>query len=217
MAGALGYPAASMMAKHGTKPIIGLLGAPGSGKSLVARQFGELGCGVIHADAIAKAQLDVEAVRERVVERFGDGVLDGSGCVDRAALGRIVFADRSALDDLQAIVHPGVHAERVRLREDFEADASIVATVEDVPLLLEAGLDQDCDALVFVEASEAVRRARVARHRGWSAQELARREKMQTSLDTKRERADYVINNDADTEATMSQVRRVLSRISPAR
>ena len=204
------------MAKRVTKPIIGLLGAPGSGKSLVAKQFGSLGCGVIDADAIAGAQLEVAAVREAIVARFGDAVLDGTGRIDRSVLGGIVFADRAALNDLQAIIHPRVHEQRLRMRDAFEEDEQVVAIVEDVPLLLEAGLDRDCDAVVFVEASESVRRVRVAEHRGWSAQDLSRREKMQTPLDIKRRRADYVINNDADAEVTLSQVRRVLSRISHA-
>lgn len=214
---AVRYPAAAMkMGNPSAKPIIGLLGAPGSGKSLVARQFAELGGGVIDADAIAKALLDEPAVKKAIVERFGDRVLGRDGHIDRSALGGMVFADRVALDDLQAIIHPRVHDERLRLRKAFEADDAVMAIVEDVPLLLETGLDRDCDALVFVETSEAIRRERVARHRGWSVAELARREKMQMPLDIKRRRADYVVNNDADAQATMSQVRRVLSRITHA-
>ena len=75
------------------KPVLGLLGAPGSGKSTVARAFADLGCGVIDADRLAHEALQSQPVRDQLAQWWGDDVLDDAGRVDRSAVGKIVFAD----------------------------------------------------------------------------------------------------------------------------
>lgn len=88
--------------------------------------------------------------------------------------------------------------------------------IVDAPLLFEAGLDAECDAVIFVDAPRAVRLERVRANRGWSPEELERRESAQLPLQTKRERADYCVVNDgplADLEASVAGVLRdILSR-----
>ena len=85
--------------------------------------------------------------------------------------------------------------------------------VIDAPLLFEAGLDRECDAVVFVEAPLAVRQDRVRETRGWDAEELARREKVQLPLDEKRKRSDYEVVNIADADRLRSEARRILDQI----
>ena len=198
-------------AKH--KPVIGLLGAPGSGKSLVARQLQQLGCAVIDADLLARQVLDEPAVRDQIVAWWGDGMVDAAGNVNRQAVGAIVFEHPAELAKLEALTHPRVHARRDQLRQQYQADPSIKAIVEDCPLLLEKQLEGVCDVLVYVDAPWEVRLARVQRTRGWDEAELRRREKNQWPLDTKRSRADYVVSNHATESETLTQVRRVLSQI----
>lgn len=200
-------------AAESTKPVIGLLGAPGSGKSYVAAQFAAWGAAVIDADAIAREVLDLPEVRETLAGWWGGGVLHDDGRVDRAAVGRRVFDDPAELARLEALVHPRVNAERRRLRELHRGQEGVVAIVEDCPLLLERGLEGDCDVLVFVDVPLEVRRQRVQETRGWSAEELARREKNQTPLDIKRRRADYVLDNHAEPSAVRNQVRHLLDEI----
>ena len=89
----------------------------------------------------------------------------------------------------------------------------VVAYVWDAPLLFEAGMDEQCDAIVFVEASDAQRLERVRRQRGWDEAELLRRQKLQWPLDKKRRISDHAINNTADAADARGQVRDVLSRI----
>jgi dephospho-CoA kinase len=96
---------------------------------------------------------------------------------------------------------------------EMSQNAAVVAFVWDTPLLLEAGLKGQCDAVVFVDAPPELRLERVARSRGWDLPELLRRENLQWPLDRKREIADYVIRNTADVGEARSQVRDVLSRI----
>jgi len=193
------------------QPVIGLMGAPGSGKSLVAQQLAQLGCAVIDADEIAKAQLDEPQIAQVLEQWWGDSVRSADGCIDRQAVGRIVFEDKTQLARLEALIHPRVHAHRHRLRAQYRQDQAIKAIVEDCPLLLESGLGEDCDVLVFVDTPRAIRLKRVAAQRGWTPEELDRREKNQMPLDMKRKRADYVVENDADVEQTLQRVRRIFS------
>lgn len=195
-------------------PTIGLMGAPGSGKSLVARQMASLGCVVIDSDALARQALKDPDVIRRLDDLWGAKVLTPQGQVDRSALATIVFDDPEQLRRLEALIHPIVHAGRAELRRQALNRPGIRAIVEDSPLLLETGIDKECNVLVFVDAPLALRQQRVARDRGWTPDELAQREKYQTPLDTKRQRADYVISNDAGEAHCLEQTRRVLSRIT---
>lgn len=195
------------------KPVIGLLGAPGSGKSLVASILAEQGCGVIDADRIARELLDTPDIRQQLRSWWGGSVFNPDGSVNRKAVGGIVFQDPAQRQRLEALIHPRVHAERWRLRADFARNPDIRAIVEDCPLLLEVGLADECDALLLVDTPHDLRRQRVADTRGWSAEELASRDSSQIPLDIKRQRADYVVQNDADPEQLRVQSNRVLSLI----
>lgn len=195
-------------------PTIGLMGAPGSGKSLVASQMAALGCVVIDSDALARKTLDDPQVLEKLAAWWGPKVINTGGRADRAAIGGIVFSDPMQLKRLESMVHPRVHAQRAELKLQALKLPGTRAIVEDSPLLLETGIGRECDVLVFVDASLEVRRERLAHTRGWSPEVLAGREKNQLPLDTKRERADYVISNDAGEAHCLEQTRHVLSRIT---
>jgi dephospho-CoA kinase len=194
------------------RPVIGVTGAIGGGKSTVAAILARLGCVVSDSDAEARAVLDEPDVRARLAEWWGRGVLDEAGEVDRAAVARIVFGDPEQRRRLESLVHPRVHAQR--RRRFAAAPPEAPALVMDVPLLFEAGLDAECDAVVFVDASFDVRADRVARSRGWSRAELARREASQMPLDEKRRRADHVIVNEGAREALEDRVRELLRSIT---
>ena len=195
------------------KPVIGLMGGIGSGKSLVAKQLESLGCGVIDADRLAREALDQPDVKQSLMSWWGQQMIGHDGRVDRRALGEIVFDDPEALRRLESLVHPIVHQGRAALRERYQQDPDCRAIVEDCPLLLEKGIDKGCDVVVFVEADESTRRSRVAKTRGWAAQELHRREKNQLGLDIKAQSADYIVSNDATEQDCLSQVRDVLTQI----
>jgi dephospho-CoA kinase len=195
------------------KPIIGLAGGIGSGKSTVARLFGEMGCLVLSADeAVADAYRD-PAVKSTLREWWGDEVFDNRGEVERRALGRIVFENPEAKRRLEGLIHPLVARQRQRAMEAAAGDAQVIAYVWDIPLLFEVGLDRQCDAIVFVEAPFEDRLRRVRAGRGWDDVELVRREKLQQPLDNKREMSNYIVQNTADVGFARKQVRDVLCAI----
>ncbi len=196
---------------HSLRPVLGLIGGIGAGKSEVGRILRDLGCVVCHSDDLARQALDDPAIRAQIVSWWGPGMLDSAGSIKRSAVARIVFSESAERKRLEQLTHPWI--ERRRLEQFATAPAGTRAFVIDAPLLLEAGLDDQCDAIVFVEAPREDRLARVREGRGWDAEELARREESQIPLDRKRQRADYVVVNDVDRSTLNQRVRDVLEQI----
>ncbi|MBK7404636.1 MAG: dephospho-CoA kinase [Phycisphaerales bacterium] len=196
--------------------VIGLAGGVGSGKSEVARAFAELGCPVADSDKAAREALDRPDVRAKLVEWWGGEVLDRDGRIDRKRVAAIVFADADQRLRLEGLVHPIVRQGRAELR-DQARQAGAPAVIVDAPLLFEAGLDAECDAVIFVDAPLALRQDHVRISRGWDQAELVRREKVQLPLDEKRKRSDHEIVNDADPARLRAEVRRILDQILACR
>ncbi len=185
--------------------MIGIVGGIGAGKSRVASLLAEEGCFVVHSDVIAHEALLDPTVRAAVLAHFGEGVLDEHGEFDRSKLAERIFADASLRTTLESILHPWIETER--RRRTAAMPPTCTAVVIDAPLLLEVGLDRECDAVLFVDAPEAVRRERVRRDRGWTAARFSVREAAQMSLDQKRARATNVIANAEDGPAAMLELR----------
>lgn len=188
--------------------MIGLVGGIGSGKSLVGSMLAELGCLVCHSDELARAALADPAIRDELVRLWGRSVLDASGAIDRRAVAQVVFADPTERKRLESIVHPWI--ESARRRMFAAAPPGTRALVLDAPLLLEVGLQRECDAIVFVDSPKADRLRRLAGSRGWDAAELDRREAAQWPLDRKRAAAHHVVVNAGDVPALRSEVQKAL-------
>ena len=122
--------------KIAEKPVIGILGGIGSGKSTIAAEFAKLGCKVIDADRIAHELLEEPPVREKVVSLFGQAVLDSSGKIDRRKVAEVVFADDHMLASLNRIIHPLVLQRTQELIERSKSQNQVKAIVLDMPCLL---------------------------------------------------------------------------------
>lgn len=201
------------MHTRSTKPVIGLVGGVGSGKSTVARMFAEMGAAVIDSDRLGHEQLQRPEVLSQLRSWWGPQVATSAGVADRSAISRIVFHDAAELSRLEALLHPLIDQRRKELVADLERDPAIRAIVLDAPKLLEAGLRGLCDRVVFVDSPRDERLRRVAETRGWSEDELNRRENLQFSLDKKRSMSDDVIVNHSDIEALRHEVEQVFSAI----
>jgi dephospho-CoA kinase len=188
---------------------VALTGNIASGKSSVARVWRELGAHVIEADGLARRAVapGTEAL-ERIVDRWGPGVLLPDGELDRAALRDVVFRDDAERAALEAIVHPEVR--KLREREvDQLAEAGVDVVVSDIPLLFEAGMEQEFDVVVLVDSPEEVRLDRLVRDRGLRAAEAARMIAAQWPVDAKRKGADIVIENSGSLKELEARARRV--------
>ena len=191
------------------KPVVGLAGLPGSGKSALAAALADLGCLWIDADALAGEVLVEPEVVAAIGQRWAAAVVDG--VVQRGVVAKQVFTDASARQWLEGLTHPRIQQKREALRQS--AAQSCRAIVEDCPLLLEKGWAQDCNWVVFVEAPRQVRLERVAA-RGWDDAELARREAAQWPEVRKRAAADRIIPNpDNDPDRLQAEARRLLSEL----
>jgi dephospho-CoA kinase len=195
------------------KPIIGLTGGIGSGKSFVAKLFGELGCLVINSDDLVHQAYKDTVVKSEIKKWWGKLVFDPNGEIDRSAIARKIFQYPSEKQKVEQLIHPIVDRNRERRMLLAAGDDQIKAYVWDTPLLFETHLNERCDTVVFVDAPIEARLERVATNRGWDAAELDRRENLQMPLDKKKEIADYVVVNTADAEFARGQVREVLSQV----
>ena len=177
---------------------VGLTGGIGSGKSSVAARLAGLGAVVIDADRIAREVVEpgmpsLTAIRER----FGPSVVSDDGILDRAGLGRIVFGDRAALRDLEAITHPAIWA---RTAELFAAAPDDAIVVHDMPLLVEAGMTGEYHLVLSVLTDTETRLRRLVEHRGLHEDDARQRIAAQADDDARRAAADVLLDNNGSPE-----------------
>ncbi|MBN1442761.1 MAG: dephospho-CoA kinase [Planctomycetes bacterium] len=207
--------------------IVGILGGIGSGKSTVAHLLAEQGAELIDADALARAEIERPEVRREIEAWIGPEAFREDGGVDREALARRVFPHPQDLHRLEQLVHPGVLLRIDQRIEDFLSSRRAPqpeglaggVLVLDVPLLATSPLLRRCDAVIYVEA-DPQRRVERVRPRGWSAEELGRRESLQPPLEEKRRIATAVIDNNGRPEETRSRLLDLLESLrasAPAR
>ena len=181
---------------------IGLTGPIGCGKSTVAGMLAEHGAVVIDADGLVREAYEDAAVREAVIERFGQGVRTSDGSIDRRALARIVFEDPAALRDLEAIVHPAVRP-RILTRIDAADSRHAPAVVVEAIKLVESGLAGLCDEVWLVTCDPPIQRGRL-RDRGVPDDDADRRIAAQRHL---RDRVEPVAKRRIDTSGTLDDTR----------
>lgn len=189
--------------------ILGVAGGIGSGKSFVTQVFerhhGAVG---IYADRIAHELLEQDDVIEELARRFGRDILDDSGRIVRSRLATLVFGDDEShhanRKSLESVLHPRVRTE-IHQRLDKLREQGTRLVVLDIPLLFESGWEQECDGVVFVDASEATRLARTAA-RGWDATAHRQREAHQMPLDEKKKRSRWTVSSEQDSALTERQV-----------
>lgn len=200
---------------------VGLTGGIAAGKSVVGEMFAALGAQVIQADEIARLLMQPgEAVYQEVVSRFGAGILDPDGSVNRQRLAELAFGtvDKpSRIQELNRIVHPAV----IRRQQDWMAEAgrrnSHAIAVVEAALILEAGMAKDFDRLVVVTCRPEQRIERWA-HRLKVDMETARREvsrriAAQFPDEEKIKAADYVIDNAGALDETRRQVETIFAEL----
>jgi dephospho-CoA kinase len=186
---------------------VGLTGGIGAGKSTVARRLVALGAVLVDADRIARQVVEPGTPGfEAVVAEFGPSVVGRDGSLDRSALGRIVFADESRREALNAIVHPLVGECRDELIAAAPADAVVV---EDIPLLVENRLAAGFHLVLVVDAPAEERIRRLIADRGMSEDDARARIRSQADDAARRAAADVFLDNRGSPEEVLSEVDRI--------
>lgn len=196
-------------------PLIALTGGIASGKSTIARRLAEKGAVVVDADQIVR---DVQApgtpVLASIAQTFGAEVIAADGSLDRGALGAKVFGDAGQLAQLNAIVHPAVRAESQRRFDEAMSAEPATVVVYDVPLLVEARVDDPWDLIVVAHAPADERRRRLVDLRGMTQDAAQARIDAQVSDERRLAIADVVIDTAGTLAQTLAQTDDLWERIS---
>jgi dephospho-CoA kinase len=199
-----------------TKPVIGLIGGIGSGKSTVAQAFARRGAKVIVGDALGHEALRQPDIKAKLVERWGPQILDTATEVDRRKVAGIVFAKnlqtRDELRALESLVFPWIERRAAQAIAAARQDGQSRLIVLDAAVMLEAGWDRLCDRLVYVHAPRELRLSRLAAGRGWGPKEVEDRERAQCSLTEKATRAGDAVDNSGSPDLVQRQVDELLHR-----
>lgn len=192
---------------------LGLTGGIASGKSTVAGILREMGFGVIDADSLAHTLIEPGTpAYDEVIREFGPAIVDTSGRVDRGKLGAAVFADRTKLDRLNAIVHPRVREAIVRQFDEWARNGSRKAAFVEAALLVEADYPKDLEGLVVAWARPEQQVERL-RARGMSDEEARRRIASQLPVEEKLKLATEKIDCSGSLEETRRQVEALAEKI----
>ena len=197
----------------GNKPIIGIVGGICSGKSTVANEFAKLGCKIIDADKIAHELLQKKDVKEKIVNLFGQNILNSTGKIEHQKLADVVFADTEKLSSLNKIIHPLILKGAEELIKQYNSQISVKAIVLDMPLLIEVGWAKRCDRLIFIDCKRQKRIDRAKKMRIFNENQIKIRENFQISLDNKANIADNVVDNNSDFSTMVRQVADIFSYI----
>ncbi|MBV9067583.1 MAG: dephospho-CoA kinase [Acidobacteria bacterium] len=187
----------------------GLTGGIASGKSTIARMFADLGCITVDADQIvARLYQPGQAGHDAIVRTYGSGILLPDGTIDRRKLADVALATDESAKALNALIHPLVVAEEVRMMdEETRGDGDRIVMVE-ATLLIEAGGKDRYDRIIVVDVDPETQLAR-AIARGMTREDAERRIARQMPREERLRYADYVIDNSGDLRAAEAETRRV--------
>jgi len=190
----------------------GLTGGIASGKSTVAGMFAELGAKIIDADRLGHELLRAPLpAHQEVLQRFGGGILDSAGEIDRKRLGALVFADPAKLQALNAILHPRIIGRVEELAAHYHAQDPRAVVLVDAALIYEAAVQNRFAKVLVAWCRPEQQIERLMANTGMSRTEAERRIAVQMPVEEKRRRADYVIDCSGSVEDSRARVQTVYS------
>jgi dephospho-CoA kinase len=185
---------------------VGLTGGIASGKTTVCHLLEAKGCRIIDADVVAhQLLLRGQPGYEQVIQAFGRGILGDAGEIDRGKLGRVVFGDRSKLDQLNQLLHPEVLRTIGGELEDLR-QGGCARVIVDASLMIESGFHRNFRRLVLVTCSLAQQVERLMTRNGLTQEQARQRIALQMPLEQKRRFATDIIDNSGALERTRMQV-----------
>ena len=197
--------------------LVGLTGGMGSGKTLAASFFKELGAHIIDADVVCRELVrpGQPAWRE-IMEGFGEETLSADRTIDREKLAEIVFNDKSKKETLEKILHPRVFDEEQRVYEEIRKNEPDALVVIDAALLIESGNFERMDKVIVVRCDEETQIRRVMDRSSLSREDVQKRIRGQMSLEEKIRKADYVLENNSSMEDLRAESRKLFLQLKAA-
>ena len=193
--------------------LLGLTGNIASGKSYVLSYLASRGAKTIDADLVAQqSYLPGNPTYLRLIEHFGNGIVQTDGQIDRAALGKIVFTDPAQLKTLEDIVHPATTEAINTAIAQCQEDKSLKLIVVEAIKLFESEILRYCDATRVTVANDETRLNRLIQGRGMDPISAARRLKSQSPQEEKARQADFVIHTDGSFAETDQQIETALEK-----
>jgi dephospho-CoA kinase len=193
------------------KPVFGLIGGIGAGKSTAAGYLAARGGGVIDCDKLGHVALEQPEVKGELRAQWGEAVFNPDGSVNRRAVAGVVFGTPAEREWLESVVFPVIGRladERLRAAD---ADPAVRFSVLDAAVLLEAGWKDRCDKVLYIDAPRDIRLKRLTARSGWVSQELTNRETAQWPGEVKKRHADAVVVNDGTREQLQERIDHVLT------
>jgi len=196
-----------------SKPLVGVTGIIGSGKTTVSRLFGKLGAAIFDADVAARKSTEDVEIISRIGKTFGNQIFDSNGILDRKKLANIVFSSKGKLQQLNSIVHPHVRKQMWSFVEVQQELAEVALIIIDSPLIYETGLYTHLDFIVVVSSDIEACIQRVQQRNGLSREEIQDRLSRQIPLEKKIKRADFNIDNNNPVKSLNKHVQSVFTNI----
>lgn len=192
--------------------IFGLTGGIATGKSTVAHMFTSFEIPIIDADILAREVVEPgEEAYEKIVETFGKDILKNDQTLNRKKLGKIIFSDEKKRKQLNQITHPIIRKEMQR-QKDVYIQQGEKCVILDIPLLFENNLTKEVDYTVVVYTTKETQLKRLMKRDCLTEEEAKQRINAQMSIEKKRKRADYLIDNNGTKKETFEQVKDLLSQ-----
>lgn len=193
---------------------IALTGGIASGKTTISNRLRELGAVIIDADEIARRIVEPgQPALLKITKRFGEGVINDDGTLDRKALADIVFNDEEDLKALNDITHPEIRKITMSFIAEVSAEEPNTIFVHDIPLLAENRSNYDYDFIWVADSPADIRKVRLMEDRGMSAEEAQARIDAQVSDEERRMIADVVIDTTRAIPETLDQVDEMFARL----
>ena len=183
--------------------IVGLTGGIASGKSTVSNYFREFGAEVLDADVVAKELSEKEENVAKIIEIFGNEILDENGNISRKKMRERAFLEKDKLKQLNELLHPQVIEVFKNKKENTKEDEIVIF---DIPLLFEAGMENLCDTVIVVYISKRVQLERMMKRDRHGIDLAERIIESQMSMSDKIDKADIIINNNCTLEDLKNNV-----------